>query len=605
MSTAMTCSLEARPTADEVDVSVEVNGAEQPTWQRNARLERWILEDNTLIDPIRDPSDRLISEEDLEKLCQRIRKKCSEHDDMLRERCLQRRAKQESELLSIQPRSQVPDASGHSSLSSQTVISPIRDVSDRLISDEDLEKLRDRIRKKCREYDDMLRERCLQRRAKQDSESLSVQPSTQVLEASGYSSLSSRTVVSDHDVSSASIYATIQELLSIPITQTSEAFRGPDGMPLGIEVAVNAYARGEYSTGEIELDMLPEGLKILQPKTEKRATSDDVSLGWRATYYTAVTRMNDDEAEELFSEKAGGEALRTVAESDETATVGPSVATPADEAIHAWLTSGKGVQSIAGSIHGDSEPSSSPGSPSDELSATSPVLKRDLPILFPIVRMPTKPIPLRLTSASTSKIREPLSAPLPGESGATELSYAYSTVPLSAPLPYRPNTIGLLHPYSRASLDTTGPNSPFIQRNRTLERRSSPEALMSYAKAVEDLYSLKRIEADDDTDDKDIVSGVWQDDMREKRTDRNMKISEGYPMKNKTSVLRRLGTEGGQAEEQLRTKTTRRSSSLYSRELDHAVSTENEAIITDMMHHLDTGARRKGKGNFGKVIGES
>jgi hypothetical protein len=41
-----------------------------------------------------------------------------------------------------------------------------------------------------------------------------------------------------------------------------------------------------------------------------------------------------------------------------------------------------GVQSIAGSIHGDSEPSSSPGSPSDELSATSPVLKRDLPILF-------------------------------------------------------------------------------------------------------------------------------------------------------------------------------------------------------------------------------
>jgi hypothetical protein len=49
--------------------------------------------------------------------------------------------------------------------------------------------------------------------------------------------------------------------------------------------------------------MLPEGLKILQPKTKKRATSDDVSLGWRATYYTAVTRMNDDEAEELFSER--------------------------------------------------------------------------------------------------------------------------------------------------------------------------------------------------------------------------------------------------------------------------------------------------------------
>jgi hypothetical protein len=165
---------------------------------------------NTLIDPIRDPQTDS-SPRKILRNCVKVRRSVA---NMMTcsERCLQRRAKQESELLSIQPSTQVPDASGHSSLS-QTVISPIRDVSDRLISDEDLEKLRDRIRKKCREYDDMLRERCLQRRAKQDSESLSVQPSTQVLEASGYSSLSSRTVVSDHDVSSASIYATIQEPL--------------------------------------------------------------------------------------------------------------------------------------------------------------------------------------------------------------------------------------------------------------------------------------------------------------------------------------------------------------------------------------------------------
>ncbi|KAI9869900.1 MAG: hypothetical protein M1830_004949 [Pleopsidium flavum] len=619
MSTPMTFSLEARPTADKIDAAIEVPGAERPTGQRKARVDRSMSEDSSM----RHPSERLLSQEQIWTLTENVHRQYKELGlDVPKPASSQHHGespippedrsdkelsdKEFKKLLKIirtictEPNEifRVKLQLG-SKCDSEASILP-KHVSNCLISEKILEIVYQTIRRKFKEKYDMFREEILKKAKESPSDSLSIQPSTQIPKASGHSSLSSRTVVSYHDESSAIINATIQELLHSPISEVSREFTGPDGMPLGIEVAVNAYKRGECSTGEIEYDMLPQGLKIPEPKTKKRASSDEASLARRATRYTAVSRTDDDKAKEPFPEKAGGETLQPVAESDDIGTVRPSLVDLAMEASDAGLKSEENIQSVASSIHSDFVPSSCPESLSDKLSV--PVAKRDVPILFPVVHMPTKPEPLRLMSVASSDPRESLSIPLPTEFSATELSDAYSMAPLSAPLPYRHNTIGLFHPDSEASLDTAGPNSPFILRNETLERRSSPESLMEYAKASEDVNGVKRIEPDDGADGENTGSGIWQDDVKEKRINHSLNISEGYPMKNKSSRLKRMSRAEEDAEGQPRAGTTRRSSSLYSRELDNAVSTENQAIVLDMMHDLDTGARRKGRENFGKML---
>ena len=68
------------------------------------------------------------------------------------------------------------------------------------------------------------------------------------------------------DVDNSDVLRRISRLLQSPVTSTSEQFSGPDGKPLGVEVAINAYQRGEYSTGDIHQDLLPLGLYVRHPE---------------------------------------------------------------------------------------------------------------------------------------------------------------------------------------------------------------------------------------------------------------------------------------------------------------------------------------------------
>ena len=82
----------------------------------------------------------------------------------------------------------------------------------------------------------------------------------------------------------------IDELLNMPVTQTSMSLEGPDHLPLGIEVAINAFHRGEFSTGDIVNDeLLPVPLRHIIPPLissyeEGDDSSDNGSIG--STSYT-------------------------------------------------------------------------------------------------------------------------------------------------------------------------------------------------------------------------------------------------------------------------------------------------------------------------------
>ena len=52
----------------------------------------------------------------------------------------------------------------------------------------------------------------------------------------------------------------VEELLSFPLTPVSTEFKGPEGKPLGIEVAINAYNGGKCSTGLFFREFVPEKL---------------------------------------------------------------------------------------------------------------------------------------------------------------------------------------------------------------------------------------------------------------------------------------------------------------------------------------------------------
>ena len=56
----------------------------------------------------------------------------------------------------------------------------------------------------------------------------------------------------------------ISRLLRHPLTPTSQEFVGPDSKPLGVEVAINAYRRGEFSSGDVDIDLVPPALRSLE-----------------------------------------------------------------------------------------------------------------------------------------------------------------------------------------------------------------------------------------------------------------------------------------------------------------------------------------------------
>ncbi|KAL9635669.1 MAG: hypothetical protein Q9164_003309 [Protoblastenia rupestris] len=63
----------------------------------------------------------------------------------------------------------------------------------------------------------------------------------------------------------------ISILLRSPVTPTAERFSGPHGKPLGVEVAINEYHRGECSTGDFDQDLLPLALR---PRPSEDLTKD-------------------------------------------------------------------------------------------------------------------------------------------------------------------------------------------------------------------------------------------------------------------------------------------------------------------------------------------
>ena len=56
----------------------------------------------------------------------------------------------------------------------------------------------------------------------------------------------------------------ISRLLRHPLTPTSQEFVGPDSKPLGVEVAINAYRRGELSSEDVDYDLVPPALRSLE-----------------------------------------------------------------------------------------------------------------------------------------------------------------------------------------------------------------------------------------------------------------------------------------------------------------------------------------------------
>ena len=109
----------------------------------------------------------------------------------------------------------------------------------------------------------------------------------------------------------------ISRLLRSPVTSASEQFTGPDGKPLGVEVAINAYQRGEYSTHHIDQDLLPQGLQShnldcqsLCDHGDEYATDPNGFPDLGSLYATATDRKSIalSEIESLLKDSQGAES---------------------------------------------------------------------------------------------------------------------------------------------------------------------------------------------------------------------------------------------------------------------------------------------------------
>ncbi|MCJ1302607.1 hypothetical protein MMC08_005411 [Hypocenomyce scalaris] len=157
------------------------------------------------------------------------------------------------------------------------------------------------------------------------------------------SSVSSGPLVSD-DGSEEDIEDAINQLLFNPVTPTSQCLSGPEGKPLGVEVAINAYLRGEYSTGDLRSEYLPKGLGR-PPRTPIEKHRDTVS-----SRSTGRSEVDSDLASEYDHD--GDEDQETPPEEWYRNAPPPSrvpLITPAAEVP---------IKSLAGSVH--EGPSSAP-----------------------------------------------------------------------------------------------------------------------------------------------------------------------------------------------------------------------------------------------------
>lgn len=81
--------------------------------------------------------------------------------------------------------------------------------------------------------------------------------------------------ISDSFESPSRIEHCTNDLLSTPMSPTSAHFKGPDGWPLGVEVAMNDFHRGRLSTLSLQENELPNRLVLRKPNQQRPRFADN------------------------------------------------------------------------------------------------------------------------------------------------------------------------------------------------------------------------------------------------------------------------------------------------------------------------------------------
>ena len=115
------------------------------------------------------------------------------------------------------------------------------------------------------------------------------------------------------DVLNDDIDRIIKEILQIPLTPQSIELRGPDGLPLGIEVAVNKSRRGEYSTSLSPKEYFP------LPLRPRPLMSTPTTLTEPSELTPTVASLED--VQDLESSRDPDESRHNI---EQTSSAGPS-----------------------------------------------------------------------------------------------------------------------------------------------------------------------------------------------------------------------------------------------------------------------------------------
>ena len=431
----------------------------------------------------------------------------------------------------------------------------------------------------------------------------------------------------------AEIEAKIDEMLRIPLSPASLRFSGLNGRPLGVEVAINAYWRGECSTGTPDRRLIPAKLrKSLSsvPEEQTRLQSREIEEGIELSeaWTSSNTLSGIDKISCEFYEPQPRDPIQSVLSASKQ---------------NSWKVSGSpaaDVRSMAGSIHNvDSLPPPTFPPPNKPLPALpisaeenqfggcghNAALERppfqgltrrhdnvlrtcrfDLPygvndsqISLPKERLlqsrldtshfaftpanvepaeadkhplfrkrqQDRPTPLRI-SATHHRLREfALPSPIPQHRKFLSVCSEYSMVSPSRPPsgtpssylcslpespappsdiasdpgPVRSNSIRLSNFHSRASLDETGPNSPFLPKPFLAGDVPDKTAAQMYAEEIEGLHGLSRQVS---LAERALPQPLPYDDEwtpNPEESQANLRIRDfRYPMKTKRSVLKRL-----------------------------------------------------------------
>ena len=430
-----------------------------------------------------------------------------------------------------------------------------------------------------------------------------------------------------------SIGTTIDQMLHSPIAPTSVPLHGPDGRPLGIEVAFNAYNRGENSTKDLWTEHLPRALSLpladIPEQDEPEALEHD-DLALKSSHGSITSEICDSTSinksqpwyerpeawfnsqSSLDEQEVGERDVKILSNGNTRSMVGsihqltpprsptfnskPLPPLPSD-IVQGYNTERptqpppraprvkSHLSSTVLSIIKNGVPltplrqtrkASNASSPPIEItaqrlpfryleetpraySASRPLIKSYSPSLneedpsqahvHPAFRRPTRPKPLRFasskalrSSAASGKLTpSPLFPPyqprrmqsmiiereLPFSPASRHPSLTHSDPTPDRAGEYSPVTV--VNNLSRASLLATGPTSPFIQRNFSIERRPSPEGQREYARAQEHIHGLER---------RDSEEKSAQEKLRE--TGANSEALSPFWMKTRTSRLKRI-----------------------------------------------------------------